>query len=59
MDAKTVKSALMGSPMLNELYNSIIRNRTSKHIYARKLRAAARLKKRRGIILDTPKNLRR
>ena len=28
---------------------------TSKHLYARKLRAAARLKKRRGIVLDMPK----
>lgn len=27
----------------------------SKHLYARKLRAAARLKKRRGKVLDTPK----
>lgn len=27
----------------------------SKHLYARKLRAAARLKKRRGIVLDMPK----
>ena len=31
----------------------------SKHLYARKLRAAARLKKRRGKVLDTPKKQRR
>jgi hypothetical protein len=28
---------------------------SSKHLYARKLRAAARLKKRRGIVLNMPK----
>ena len=31
----------------------------SKHLYARKLRAASRLKKRRGIILNQPKKLKR
>lgn len=31
----------------------------SKHLYARKLRAAARLKKRRGIVLDMPKKPKR
>jgi hypothetical protein len=32
---------------------------SSKHLYARKLRAASRLKKRRGIILNQPKKLKR
>jgi len=32
---------------------------SSKHLYARKLRAAARLKKRRGIVLDMPKKPKR
>ena len=35
--------------------SSIGRYISSKHLYARKLRAAARLKKRRGIVLDMPK----